>query len=48
VLDVERLEDTWPEQESRQRRWVHVDEAAELVREDGLAAILRAFSRASA
>ena len=47
VLDVERLEDTWPEQESRQRRWVDVDEAAELVREDGLAAILRAFSRAS-
>jgi 8-oxo-dGTP pyrophosphatase MutT (NUDIX family) len=47
VLGVERLEDTWPEQASRQRRWVDVEEAAELVREDGLAAILRALSRTS-
>jgi 8-oxo-dGTP pyrophosphatase MutT (NUDIX family) len=47
VLPVERLEDTWPEQDARRRRWVDVEEAAELVREDGLAAILRALSRTS-
>lgn len=45
VLDVERLEDTWPEQDLRQRRWVEVDEAAELVREEGLAAMIRALGR---
>jgi 8-oxo-dGTP pyrophosphatase MutT (NUDIX family) len=45
VLGVERLEETWPEQALRQRRWVDVDEAAELVRESDLAAILRTLSR---
>ena len=48
LLDVERLEDTWPEQDLRQRRCIAVDEAAELVREEGLAAMIRALSRAGA
>ena len=43
VLDVERLEDTWPEQDLRQRRWIGADEAAELVREEDLAAMIRAL-----
>jgi 8-oxo-dGTP pyrophosphatase MutT (NUDIX family) len=46
ALDVERLEDAWPEQDLRQRRWVGLDEAAELVREEGLAAMIRALGRA--
>jgi len=44
VLEVERLEDTWPEQDMRQRRWVSADEAAELVREEDLAAMIRALA----
>lgn len=43
VLDVEQVEDTWPEQDFRRRRWLTVDEAADLVREDGLAEMIRAL-----
>ena len=46
VLDVERVEDTWPEQDLRQRRWVDVNEAADLVKEEGLAAMIRALGPA--
>jgi len=41
VLDVESPEDTWPEQELRQRRWFDVNEAAGAVREEDLAAMIR-------
>jgi 8-oxo-dGTP pyrophosphatase MutT (NUDIX family) len=44
VLDVETVEDDWPEQAVRERRWMKADEAAELVREEDLAAMLRALS----
>ena len=44
VLDVELPADTWPEQEQRQRRWFDVNEAAGTVREEDLAAMIRALS----
>jgi len=47
ALDVELPEDTWPEQELRQRRWFDVEGAAELVREEGLPAMIRALEPAS-
>ena len=46
VLDVERLEDAWPEQALRRRRWFGIDRAAGLVREEDLAEMIRALSPA--
>jgi 8-oxo-dGTP pyrophosphatase MutT (NUDIX family) len=43
VLDVERLEDAWPEQALRRRCWFGLDRAAGLVREEGLAMMIRAL-----
>ena len=43
VLDVERLEDAWPEQALRRRRWFGIDGAAGLVREEDLAKMIRAL-----
>ena len=43
VLDVERLEDAWPEQALRRRCWFGIDRAAGLVREEDLAKMIRAL-----
>ena len=43
ILDVERLEDAWPEQALRRRRWFGIDRAAGLVREEDLAEMIRAL-----
>jgi 8-oxo-dGTP pyrophosphatase MutT (NUDIX family) len=40
LLRVERQMDTWPEQAERETRWFSPEEAAELVAEPELAAIL--------
>lgn len=45
-LAVERLAERWPEQGERARRWVSPEEAAALVEEEDLAALLRAFGGA--
>lgn len=42
-LEVDRLEDTYPEVTQRERRWVTPGEAAQMVREPMLQDILRAF-----
>ena len=42
-IEVAALEDEFPEAGSRERKWMTVKEAADLVDEDGLAEILRAF-----
>ena len=42
LLHVERQLDTWPEQDQRRTRWLSPEQAAELVDEPELAAILRA------
>lgn len=43
ALKVERLKDVWPEAGERARRWCAPEEAAGLVEEEDLAALLRAF-----
>ena len=42
-LAVARLEERWPERDERERRWFAPEEAASLVEEPDLAALLRAF-----
>jgi 8-oxo-dGTP pyrophosphatase MutT (NUDIX family) len=42
AMEVSRLLDKWPEQGQRNRRWFAVNEAVELVQEDGLKAIVEA------
>nr|WP_294516511.1 NUDIX hydrolase [uncultured Rhodopila sp.] len=41
LLHVERQLDSWPEQDQRRTRWLSPEQAAELVEEPELAAILR-------
>jgi 8-oxo-dGTP pyrophosphatase MutT (NUDIX family) len=41
LMHVERQLDTWPEQDQRRTRWLSPEQAAELVDEPELAAILR-------
>lgn len=43
AIEVAHLEDDFPEVSERERRWVHPKEAAEMVEEPGLRAILQAF-----
>lgn len=43
ALRVDRLAEDWPEKGRRDRRWMPVAEAAEIVSEDGLRDILRRF-----
>ena len=47
LLRVERQLETWREKHQRQARWFTPDEAAELVQEPGLIALLRSFARSS-
>ncbi len=47
-LEVREQLDDWPERDERQRVWVSVDEAALIVEEPGLAALLKAFDPAMA
>jgi len=42
-LEVERILETWPEQNERKRQWVPAAEAANLVQSKQLAKVLRAF-----
>ena len=42
AMEVSRLLDNWPEQNQRNRRWFAVNEAVDLVQEDGLKAIVEA------
>jgi 8-oxo-dGTP pyrophosphatase MutT (NUDIX family) len=42
-LLVERLEKSWPEQKQRDRRWFELEDAALLVDEPGLEALIRSF-----
>jgi len=42
AMEVSRLLDEWPEKGERERRWFGVTEAADLVQEDGLQAIIEA------
>ncbi|MGH1368218.1 MAG: NUDIX hydrolase [Maritimibacter sp.] len=42
-IEVATLADTFPEAGTRQRKWMSTDKAADLVEEEGLAALLRAF-----
>lgn len=44
LLRVERQLDDWPEKAQRQTRWFDATEAAELVEEGGLAAIIESFA----
>lgn len=44
LFEVERELDEWPEKDERERRWMSPDEAALLVTEDGLIAILRSLT----
>jgi 8-oxo-dGTP pyrophosphatase MutT (NUDIX family) len=46
VLAVEARAQDWPERGQRRKRWVALPEAAELVAERGLAALLRALEPA--
>lgn len=41
AVEVDKLEETYPESDERERRWVTPDEAIEMVEEDGLKDILR-------
>ena len=41
VMRVERLLEEWPEATQRERRWFSPAEAAGLVQEEGLGALLR-------
>jgi hypothetical protein len=43
LLRVEQQLDNWPEKGQRERRWFEPSQASELVRESGLAEILRAL-----
>ena len=47
-LEVREQLDDWPERDERQRVWVASDEAALIVEEPGLAALLKAFDPAMA
>jgi hypothetical protein len=47
-LEVREQLDDWPERDERQRVWVTADEAALIVDEPGLAALLKAFDPAMA
>ena len=47
-LRVETVEDRWPEDHERERRWVSPDEAARLVDEPDLAILLAGFRGAAA
>ena len=42
AMEVTRLLDAWPEKKQRKRRWYAAHEAAELVAEEGLKAIIEA------
>ena len=43
AIEVQHLEDDFPEASERERKWVHPKEAAEMVDEPGLRAILQGF-----
>lgn len=43
AIEVEHLEDDFPEAAERERKWVHPREAAVMVEEPGLRAILQGF-----
>ena len=43
-LKVRKIRDDWPEARERERRWFSPEDAADLVREPELAALLRSFS----
>jgi len=45
LFQVERELDEWPEKDQRERRWMSPDEAALLVSDDGLVAVLRDLGR---
>jgi 8-oxo-dGTP pyrophosphatase MutT (NUDIX family) len=45
LLRVEKQLKTWREKDERQRQWFTLDEAADLVQEPGLAALLRNHAR---
>ena len=42
AMEVSRLLDKWPEQGQRERQWFVVNEAVDLVQEEGLKAIVEA------
>ena len=46
MLRVEEQLETWPEADIRKRRWMTREQAADLVREEELAAMLRELSAA--
>ena len=41
LLEVKKILDEWPESELRERRWMSISEAAELVKEKALKPIIR-------
>ena len=41
AIEIEKLYDSWPEMEERERHWMSPKEAAKLVAEPELAALLR-------
>jgi hypothetical protein len=43
ILSVQRLLDAWPERDERLRHWFKLNDAAYLVEEPGLRAILHSF-----
>lgn len=46
LMEVEKSHATWPEKETRHRRWVSHDEASELLKEPALRQLLNAAARA--
>jgi 8-oxo-dGTP pyrophosphatase MutT (NUDIX family) len=44
LLDVRRQLDTWPERGQREARWFSVEDAADLVDEPGLTAIIASLA----
>ncbi|MCZ8315449.1 NUDIX hydrolase [Phreatobacter sp.] len=48
ALEVQKQRSSWPERKRRERRWVPVEEAADMVSDTELAAIVRAFATQSA
>jgi 8-oxo-dGTP pyrophosphatase MutT (NUDIX family) len=42
-LHVTELLEEWPEEDERKRRWMSVDEAVEIVQEEGLKVLVRRF-----
>ena len=44
LLHVAELLDEWPEENERKRRWMTVDEAVEVLQEDGLKLLIQRFA----